>query len=496
MSSEYPRRWWSSLTYIAALALFLRFYDLPLKPLHHDEGVNTLFVSSLVRPPHTFTYDPGNYHGPTLFYFAWLGVSLLGFTIVGMRAVTAAAGLAAVLLVVGLRSQLGPRGALAAAAMLAASSGAVYYSRYFIHESLLICFTLAAVVCAVRWWSSRRSVYLYLSAAAAGLMFATKETAIISAVVIAGAAVGSALLAERAPLVEARRFLAGLRERGAVAAMPRAGLVAAVVAMLFYTSFLTNPRGAIGALETFAIWTKTGTSTHTNPWYTYLWWLAIEELPLLVMGTVGTVVGLTRPADRFATFSALWAIGVLTAYSVIPYKTPWLLLNAIVPLSLCAGVAFERLWSMRGRAAYAVSWAVLVLAVGAGTARAVWLSFWHYDNERSPYVYVHTSRQLLPLFDAVARVEAAHPGTRIAVTSPIYFPLPWYLRDYPVGYHGRVITNPPPIVVALFDQQRALDAQIGGTYERTGPYLLRPGVRLLLYVRRDLWTTSRAPGAS
>jgi hypothetical protein len=70
------------------------------------------------------------------------------------------------------------------------------------------------------------------------------------------------------------------------------------------------------------------------------------------------------------------------------------------------------------------------------------------------------------------------------------------LRDYPVGYHGRVIATGAPIVIASLDQQRALDATLGGTYERLGPYLLRPGVRLLLYVRRDLWTTPREPGVS
>jgi hypothetical protein len=69
---------WTALFYIAALALFLRFFDLALKPLHHDEAVNTLFVTELVRPPHAYKYDPGNYHGPTLFYFGWLSVSLFG----------------------------------------------------------------------------------------------------------------------------------------------------------------------------------------------------------------------------------------------------------------------------------------------------------------------------------------------------------------------------------------------------------------------------------
>ena len=62
-----PRAWWAAVLYIASLALFLRFYDLPLKPLHHDEGVNVYLLTKLVRPPHSYQYHPSNYHGPTLY---------------------------------------------------------------------------------------------------------------------------------------------------------------------------------------------------------------------------------------------------------------------------------------------------------------------------------------------------------------------------------------------------------------------------------------------
>jgi uncharacterized protein (TIGR03663 family) len=486
MPSDRPRTWWTGVTYVATLAMFLRFYDLPLKPLPHDEGVNTLFVSRLVHPPHAYAYDPSNYHGPTLFYFGWLSVSVLGVNAVGIRGVTAAAGLALVFLVAALRTNLGARGALAAAAVLASSSGAVYYARYFIHETVLVCSTLAAVVGVLLWWSRRRSIYLYAAAAAIGIMFATKETAVISAVVIVGAAIGSAVLADLAPIAQAKRFLASLRERGGMKVVAAAALVAIAVAMVFYTSFLTYPAGAIAAVKTFAIWTKTGTSAHTQPWYTYLRWLMIEEGPLLTIAAAGIAGALVRRSDRFASFVALWAIGIVTAYSVIPYKTPWLVLNMILPLALCAGVALERIWSLPVRAARVLGWTVLVVVVSAGTARAAWLSFWHYDDERSAYVYAHTSRELLKLVSVVNRVQSAHPHTAITVMSRHYFPLPWYFRDYPTGWHGRVVPTQSPIVVAAVEQQRELDGQLGAAYDRHGPYLLRSGVRLLLYVRRDL----------
>ena len=128
------RAWWTIGVYIATAAMVLRFYDLPLKPLHHDEGVNTLLLSGLVRPPHDYRYDPANYHGPTLYYLTWPAVRVFGLTTVAVRFATALIGLLAVLLLLALRRQIGAAGALAAAALLALSPGAVFFSRYFIHE--------------------------------------------------------------------------------------------------------------------------------------------------------------------------------------------------------------------------------------------------------------------------------------------------------------------------------------------------------------------------
>jgi hypothetical protein len=47
------------------------------------------------------------------------------------------------------------------------------------------------------------------------------------------------------------------------------------------------------------------------------------------------------------------------------------------------------------------------------------------------------------------------------------------------------VTN-DPLVVASEEQQAELDVALRGRYERVGTYGLRPGVRLVLYVRRDL----------
>ncbi|HEV7796639.1 MAG TPA: hypothetical protein VGO73_00680, partial [Pyrinomonadaceae bacterium] len=68
--NEISERTWLILSAaIILLAAFLRLYDLELVPLHHDEGVNGNFLVRLVREGF-YHYDPANYHGPTLYYFA------------------------------------------------------------------------------------------------------------------------------------------------------------------------------------------------------------------------------------------------------------------------------------------------------------------------------------------------------------------------------------------------------------------------------------------
>ena len=63
------RAWQISVLVILLIAAALRFYDLNLVPLHHDEGVNGNVLVRLVREG-VYVYDPANYHGPNLYYFA------------------------------------------------------------------------------------------------------------------------------------------------------------------------------------------------------------------------------------------------------------------------------------------------------------------------------------------------------------------------------------------------------------------------------------------
>ncbi|MCM3869422.1 MAG: TIGR03663 family protein [Pyrinomonadaceae bacterium] len=522
------RTWLICSLVIMAVGAVLRLYNLSLVPFHHDEGVNGNFLVRLVREG-AYQYDPANYHGPTLYYFSavipWIlrlfgesAQNKYGLNTVTVRAVPALFGLGTIWLVLLLRRRIGTVGTLCAAALLAVSPGAVYLSRYFIHETLFVFFTVGVVVAGLKYYETSNPVYVVLAALSAGLLFATKETAIISAGVLAIALVTTRLYLGLWNKVfpksrrdrKQRRLEQGLKAPLQASVLERLGgpmklvllgLLAIVIFLgvniLFYSSFFTNAKGINDAVKTFEFWTKTGKKEHVKPFMTYVWWLVRQESPLLFLGTVGAALTVLKPRNVFALFSALWAFGLLAAYSLIGYKTPWLVLNFAVPLALIGGYALQAIYDW-GLSEIRLVIAIMLLAVAISGYKTIDLNFFNYDNDSESYVYVyaHSRREMLALVDEIDKVaQRTNRGTKTGITivSPDYWPLPWYFRDYTgVGYHGHMTSSTEPVIIANENQGAEVQANFGDRYQQVqsgfnsaGSYALRPGVNLLLYVRRD-----------
>ncbi len=581
------RVWRLSSAAILIVGAFLRLYNLSLVPLHHDEGVNGNFLMTLVREG-KYTYNPENYHGPTLYYFSaiipWLARFLggktfgdnNGLTTFNIRLITAAFGIATIGLVLLLRKRLGTIGALTAAVLIAISPGAVYLSRYFIHESLFVFFTLGIVVAALKYYDSGRAVYLILASISAALLVATEETWIINGPVLLIALITTGLyfklrerLSGNPAAGETADGKAGVFDRfGGPIPLATVALVALtifiVVNVLFYSSFFTNyPKGVNDAFQTLKLW-RHRTHEHAHPFLQYFEWLRQIESPLLLLGTAGAAIAVWRGDNRFALFAAQWAFGLLVAYSLVEYKTPWISLNFIVPLAIVSGYALDQLYrrfaqpwlplALAGGAIAllfygrmvklkdinegirsGVTWdfdfskywlviaAILLLAMYAGyvlysrydrprisqhfcVAAAIavavlsyqmyQLNFVHYDDDQYPYVYAHTRREMLAMLAEVDRIATrlkTGNDTGIALVSPDYWPLPWYFRDYKrVGYYQQVVPTNEPVIIGSKAQEEQLKATYGDRYQLInsgvddGAYALRPGVDLLLYVRKDV----------
>ena len=506
---------------ILLVAAAIRLPELALNPFHHDEGVNGFFTTNLVRAG-TYTYDPANYHGPTLYYFALVSEIVFGLTTEAMRLVPVLFGLLLVAVVLPLRRYLGAVASLTAAALLALSPAEVYVSRYFIHEMLLAALSLGLVVAALLYLDRRRPVYLLAASVAAALLFATKETAIVTVVVLLIAVVVAHLyVGWRRPRgsgegrgrpagprrsvwidgVEYRPAHGGPLAQGAGAFwreipfehLAAAAVVFLVIYILLYSSFFTNfPKGLVDSLATFALWAQHGESTQSQPPTRYLEWMIPLDLPILALGVAGGLLVAFMARNRLTVFIGLWAAGITAAYSIIQYKTPWIVVNMLVPLALLGGLAIAELWRSRFRLAAPL---LVALAIGVSGYQAIDLNFNRYDDETEAYVFVHSTRDMLALIDAIdATATRVGTGTETGVVfvSPDYWPLPWYFRDWPnAGFYGQIVddpivTNPAPMVVANVNQEAELAPTIAGHYDLVREFNLRPGVNLALYVRSDI----------
>lgn len=504
---ETPERAWVyASAAILLLAFALRVYALDMKPLHHDEGVNGFFLTNLLRQGR-YTYDPANYHGPTLYYLTLPFVGLAGLHTFVVRLVTSLFGVGVVWLVLALRRYVGTVAALVAGLLVAVSPACVFYSRYFIHEMPFVFFTLGLVVAALRFRETGAASDLLWAAAAAALMFATKETAFISVGTL-GLAWMTAVGWERVRGGSRARLAAETdggfkrlgREGKTGAALLGAAALFAFIWVAFYSSFFTHWKGAFwDSFRAFAVWQQTGMSEfHGKPWTTYIKWLMQEDVAVLVLGAAGAVVALfERRVNRFVVFAAAWGFGLLAAYSLISYKTPWLVLSFVVPLAVAAGYAVQAFggWVSRvpGRSWRAAA-AVAAFAALFGLYHTFVINFREYDNDQYPYVYSQTRREFHDLVREIERV-GERAGTKepgFATASPEYWPSPWYFRNNPnAGYEGQLSSSYDPrktlAIVGREDQVPQLQRLTGDAYTRVGDlYPLRPGVNLVLFVRRDL----------
>ena len=562
--------WFLCCGVITALAVFVRFFGLGLRPLHHDEGVNGFFLTSLFRDG-VYKYDPANYHGPTLYYLTLPFVKLFGLETLPVRWSVAIWGVLIVVLAFFLRRYIGRIGSLFAALFLALSPGMVYFSRYFIHEIFFVFLALALAVAAaffieqrkpgpfaVFWmallllvcffpstlnlsaavakdnetlfwvmsvamflieaalvfliirmllgWNEGRPIYLFLASACVSLMFATKETAFIT--------LGTMLIACVCVWIWPRIYSAAQKLNGEfhsselsfanfraafgtgsdrILILVGAAAVFIYLGVLFFSSFFTYPEGVGKAFEAYAIWTKTGSKDHTqNGMWAYFEWGKQIEAPIMILSLAGTLVALFRPRSKFAMFAGLWAFGLLAAYTLIPYKTPWLAISFLMPMCLIAGYAVNELTDLKQPAAKAIAALIAVAACVVLAYQTYVLNFVRYDDEDMAYVYAHTKREFLDMLaeiDHYAEKSGKGKDTAIQVVSPDYWPLVWYLKDHPKAFfHGRIAPadKAEMIVAKKGDQDAEIMRRYATEYEYAGSYGLRPGVDLVLLVRRDL----------
>ncbi|MCU0915004.1 MAG: TIGR03663 family protein, partial [Planctomycetes bacterium] len=504
---------------------------LSLRPMHTDEAVHADNFGRLLEHG-GYTYDPNEYHGPTLNYFtlppAWLTAAKTypQITEVTLRIVPVLFGTLLVLLTLFLADGLGPA-AVVAALLAALSPALVFYSRYYIQEMLLVCFTFGVIACGYRYVRTRALPWAIAAGVFAGLMHATKETCII-----AFGAMGLALV-----VLWPRQFggaVQAVLNRGREDSPHGArlhlalGIVAGLsVSALFYSSFLSNPKGVLDSYLTYATYLGRGAgenTVHVHPWHYYLQVLLFSRyfegpvwtegwiVLLAVIGAATAVRGdhKSRLDLRLVRFLVVYTIVTTVAYSAVRYKTPWCLLTFLHGMILLAGVGAVTLWTWAKRpAARAAVVTLLVIAAGHLAFQTYRANFVYYADSRNPYVYAHPTPEILSAVERVKEyADLAGPGysgpvpIQVIVPGKDYWPLPWYLRSYPQVAWRTTVPGPDEIGPLILISDKLEEELKSVLYEKMPrervrmymslldePYYIwfRPGVKLMGFIRIDLW---------
>ncbi len=478
------------------IASLIRFWDLGLRPFHSDEGVNSFFLLNLFNRNY-YHYDPANYHGPFLYYIGLIPFYIFGLSDFTFRLMPVLFGIMVVALLYPLHRRLGKMGLLTAGLLIALSPATSFFSRDTIHEIYFVFFSLAVVVSFFLYSETRKSRYIYFAAASIAFLVTIKETYILTFAVYAlSLTIAYCYEMVFSPKDAGFKYLkdtfttfADDCKKNKYAIGISIGLFL-LINFLFYSSFFTYYAGIKGILTTLKIWTKTGTHSggHAKPFFYYFKLLYKFELPMLVLGIAGFYYSFRR-GNKFTVFVAAWTIFMYIIYSFIPYKTPWLIINILLPLSILGGIFINGIFVMVKKGwHYAIFYPLYIAIFGLSCYQAIMLNFKNYDDERYELVYVQTKRDI---YNLLTRLESlSNMGGKnitINIVSKDYWPLPWYLRDYKnARFWGSIIDNPnAPVILVDKNSESELKKKLKGDYKREH-FILRPGTLLVAYIQQSL----------
>src|SRR5438067_7800821 len=318
---------------ILALAAFLRFFLLGIKPPHFDEGINGWFVDQVMKNGF-YHYDPTNYHGPLHFYVLLLFESLFGRNVWALRLPVVLVSIACVWVALKFEPLVGRNVSRIAALAMAISPGFVFYGRYAIHEVWLQLFSMMFILGLLGLWRLGRLNYLWYAGMGLAGMILTKETYAIhvACAVIAIPVLAVSIALSRVP------DLKPAKQTWTYIYLAMVIILGTAAFLFFYSGTFLNWRGVKGLYQAFKAWTETGAAGHGHE-KAWDYWFKIMgpslefrrsdflgyELPMLV-GLI-LCVFCQKLKNLSLRYLAIYGVGSLIAYSYVKYKTPWRIIS-------------------------------------------------------------------------------------------------------------------------------------------------------------------------
>jgi len=467
---------------IFLLTIFLRFWQLDLKLLHHDEAIHSWFSFELLTTG-GWVYDP-SYHGPFLYYVTAGMFHLFGDSDLVARLLPSLFGTMLIPLVYCIYriGYIDKKQTIFAAILLALSPDMVYFSRFLRHDIFMLFFSLLLLVAILYYFEYGLTRFAIIAAiAAAGGLCCKEEMPVI--ILIFAAFFIYAIWEGTFRLPQGWKYDVVL---GAFVVFAIMGVMysafGAHIDTLIGQNFVLNTTGWYRAVEH---WTAMHNQQRLGgPWFFYIPLFLLYELPIFILGIIGTLqfvlkgfnpsLCITRfknrlkyrdstipvselaalslqqlktqkpgysKSDDFFRFCIYWMILIMAFYAIVGEKVPWLIIPQLLPL--CFIAVYKMNWQ---KMAFAIIGCMFLL-----------LMTWHVTfvpaDINEPIVQVQNSedlREVMQLIDASGNV---------VVASKNYWPLPWYYRGErwnKIKFYGDVtdedtLTQDNPGVIILHD---------------------------------------------
>jgi uncharacterized protein (TIGR03663 family) len=510
-------------------AILIRFWQLDLKLLHHDEAIHSWFSYELLTKG-AWMYDP-SYHGPFLYYVtAGMFAAFGSFDLVA-RLLPCLFGILLIPLVYCIYrlDYITKNQTLLVALFIAISPDMVYFSRFLRHDIFMLFFTFLLLVALLYYFERGQTRFAIIAAiASAGALSCKEEMPVILLIFISFFMIAIWRGSFTLPSTWKRDLVIGL-------------LVVVAIMSVLYSGFGGHPDTLVG--KNFEITAKgvhfemntTGwykavdhwTAMHKQqrlggPWFYYIPVFLLYELPIFILALIGTVQFLIkgidfrllfmriklwvksrraampvadlatisirqlqeeRPgqikSDEFFRLCIYWMILTMAFYAYVGEKVPWLLIPQLLPM--CFVAVYQLNWQ---KTAIALFGCLFLIAM-------TWHVAFVPADINEPIVQVQNSEDMRLV------MQLMDESDRVVIASKDYWPLPWYYRGdrwnkiqfFSGQETEEIITKNKPGVILLHDTESysSLEGYQKKTYKLSYWFSLYDNEKRLFdyYLHRD-----------
>ncbi len=424
---------------ILAVAIATRLFMLTARPMDHDESIHA-YLSYILLKEHAYRYDPA-FHGPFL-YFATAGLFwLFGDSEFVARLLPVLFSLIAVVVAFNFKRWIG-KGAYVFTFLMLFAPSILYYSRYLRNDIILVGSFLVVVYCYFRYLESGLERFVYAGVLFFTIMICSKENSYIYLFVFVSFLILYGLLCEGLEYVRRKLLEWNLKK---VRMVLISTLIFTSIFVFLYTAGFSDwsglERATVGAVE---YWIKMHElRDHWEPIYYYsLMFLSYSFMPLfLSIVSVPEFFGRLREGriTRFEAFAFYWFVMSIIAYHVLSHKVPWLLVHMVTPMALFGSTYVEELDKKIVFRNLKVFRVMLVILAISTVYTSFYVTYVDYnDAVNQMLIYIQVQPSAVELAHRIVELYEHHQSVVVYEPTNDYWPLPWYLRHYPIPFmsHG------------------------------------------------------------